>query len=96
VPISESSTLEDVCYEVCTALHNVGTTVVLTGGSAATVYAPESYQSRDADFIITLHGPEASLVLTALGYEIRGCVYYHSLSEYTLEFPVARYRSLMT
>lgn len=85
--ISASSTLEDVCYEVCTALHDAGTTVVLTGGSAATVYAPESYQSRDADFIITLHAIAAGLVLTGLGYESQRGVYSHNLSGYTLEFP---------
>ncbi len=36
---------------------------VLTGGSAATVYAPIAYQSRDADFIITLHGDESGAVM---------------------------------
>jgi hypothetical protein len=87
VPITDRSTLEDVCYEVCTALYNAGTTVVLTGGSAATVYAPESYQSRDADFIITLYGSEAGLVLVELGYEVRGGVYHHRFNKFTLEFP---------
>jgi hypothetical protein len=51
-PVTAGASLEDVCFAVCTALQNAGTIAVLTGGSAATYYAPAAYQSRDADFII--------------------------------------------
>jgi hypothetical protein len=53
--INEDSTLEDVCFEVCTALDGHSITAVLTGGSAATVYAPDVYTSYDADFVLTGH-----------------------------------------
>lgn len=58
--ITEKSSLEDVCFTVCTALAHVGTNAVLAGGSAATYYAPHAYQSRDADFIVTFSSDMAS------------------------------------
>jgi hypothetical protein len=58
--ITETSSLEDVCFAACTALERAGTVAVLTGGSAATYYAPEAYQSGDADFIITFSSDLAS------------------------------------
>ena len=41
--IGLNSSLTDVAFAVCTALHEAGYTVILTGGSAATFYAPEAY-----------------------------------------------------
>jgi hypothetical protein len=87
VAIDAKSSLADVCFEVCTALDLVGFTAVLTGGSAATIYAPAAYQSRDADFIITLHGAGGAEVLARLGYAERGGTYEHAENQYTLEFP---------
>jgi hypothetical protein len=72
---------------VCSALHRTGITAVLTGGSAATFYAPESYQSRDADFIITVRADGGAQVLANLGYMQRGGTYEHRENAYTLEFP---------
>lgn len=54
--ITASSTIVDVAFAVCTALERAKIIAVLTGGSAATYYAPEAYQSRDLDFVITLRG----------------------------------------
>lgn len=46
--ISASSTLTDVAFAVCTALAEKGFVAVLTGGSAATYYAPEAHRvARD-------------------------------------------------
>lgn len=50
--ISKTSTLEDVCFEVTEALDLHGFTAVLTGGSAASMYAPNAYMSQDADFVL--------------------------------------------
>uniref|UniRef100_E6Q0R8 Protein containing DUF1814 n=1 Tax=mine drainage metagenome TaxID=410659 RepID=E6Q0R8_9ZZZZ len=91
MPISSSSSLVDVCFAVCTAMDLIGTTVVLSGGSAATFYAPDAYQSRDADFIVTLRGDrrEGAGVMTALGYtEQQSGIYVHAENQYTVEFPV--------
>ena len=87
--IDESFSLVDVCFAVCTALDNVGTTVVLSGGSAATYYAPQAYQSRDADFVITMRGNAGAnaLVMNNLGYEQLGGTYVHNINRYTVEFP---------
>lgn len=88
-PITEASSLEDVCFAVCTALQNTGTTAVLTGGSAATYYVPEAYQSQDADFVITFGSGSAGAgdAMRGLGYtEIAG-VYSHQKNVFTVEFP---------
>jgi hypothetical protein len=88
--IDETTTLTDICFIVCTALDRSGIVAVLTGGSAATVYAPEAYQSRDADFVLTVRSDAAeqgSNILLHLGYEERGGTYIHAKSVFTVEFP---------
>ncbi len=50
--IDENSTLEDVWFEVAAALDHFSIKGVLTGGSAATMYPPDSYASKDADFVL--------------------------------------------
>jgi hypothetical protein len=85
--ITARSTLTDVCFEVCTALQRVGFTAVLTGGSAAAFYAPDSYQSRDADFIVMTRGEGGPRALADLGYTQHGRTYEHRENPYTLEFP---------
>lgn len=78
-----------MCFEVCSALDTTGTAAVLTGGSAATYYAPERYQSRDADFVITLSADfqAARQALADLGYVETGGIYRHPKNPYTLDFP---------
>lgn len=81
-------TLEDMCFQVCTALDSVGTRAVLTGGSAATVYAPHVYQSFDADFVVTLgNTSDAGKALARIGFRQKGRVYRRRGTKYTLEFP---------
>ena len=87
--LTVASSLVDVCFTVCTALETAGTVVVLTGGSAATFYAPEAYQSRDADFIITMRGnlAKGTLIMNELGFSEKGGIYVHRENPYTVEFP---------
>jgi hypothetical protein len=42
---------EQLAAVVCTALERHGVLVVLSGGGAASIYAPNSYESMDLDFI---------------------------------------------
>jgi len=87
--ITAKSTLIDVCFAVSTALDRVGAVAVLTGGSAATYYVPERYQSRDADFVITMIRDEhaAAAALGELGFVEERGIHVHSKSKYTVEFP---------
>ena len=87
--ITCDTTLREIAFAVCTELDRVGLRVVLTGGSAATVYAAEDYLSRDLDFIIQYgHGKSnPSRILSHLGYTPEGDVYTHQQSPFTLEFP---------
>ena len=73
--IRPSSTLTEVAFSVCTALHRAGYTVVMTGGSAATFYAPRAYVSDDIDFVITLKGTGGEEALKQLGYHRKGDYY---------------------
>ena len=87
--ISADSSLRAVAFIVCTALDRAGLTAVLTGGGAATVYAPSAYQSRDLDFVLQFRGStsEGPRALSLLGYRLSGNVYVHEESELTLDFP---------
>ncbi len=85
--ISEKSTLVDVAFAVSTALLDAGVTAVLTGGSAATFYAPHAYQSDDLDFVVTMQGDGGARALQALGYEETRGFYRHSSSSFPVEFP---------
>jgi hypothetical protein len=74
---------------VCSALDRAGIVAVLTGGSAATVYAPHAHQSRDLDFIIESRAEDsdAGMVLESLGYRRVQDHYEHSENPLLLEFP---------
>jgi hypothetical protein len=67
--ITALSTLTDIAFAVCTALERAGFVAVLTGGSAATFYAPDAYQSKDLDFVITLRGQAGEEALKAIGFD---------------------------
>lgn len=87
--IERESSLREVAFTVCTALHRAGVEAVLTGGSAATVYAPHAYQSNDLDFIVTFRAPTSAAadVLTSLGYREVDGHYEHTTNGLVLEFP---------
>ena len=53
--ITADSGLVEVAFAVCTALARAGVTAVLSGGGAATFYAPEAIQSYDLDFILEVY-----------------------------------------
>jgi hypothetical protein len=86
--IGPTTTLREQAFLVCTALDRFGTTCVLTGGSAATVYAPHDYQSQDMDFVLTLVGRSGNEeALSALGFVRSGSMYVHPANPLTLDFP---------
>ncbi len=67
---------------MCTALDHAGDIAVLSGGGAATVYAPEAYQSHDLDFIFVMWsagGRIKSDALRELGFAGRLGSYTHPL-----------------
>lgn len=89
--IDASSPLVDVAWAVCTALDRNGVTAVLTGGSAATYYAPDAYQSVDLDLVAVRFGAtlgeDIESALTGLGYVRYVDHYEHTSSPYPIEFP---------
>jgi len=88
--LSAGATLTDVAFAVCTALHRAGEHAVLCGGSAATYYAPEAYQSDDLDFVLRFGARRSKVdeALAPLGYvRAAGDLYRHPEIWYTVEFP---------
>jgi len=84
-------TLTDVAFGACTALAHSGETAVLCGGSAATYYVPEQYQSVDIDFVLHTETPRhvVDRALATLGYTRAPEGYYvNAALLYTIEFPV--------
>jgi hypothetical protein len=63
--IDEKSSLEDICFAAAAALEHFALSGVLTGGSAAAVYAPQEYTSVDADFVLD-GSPTGDIVRSAL------------------------------
>jgi hypothetical protein len=88
--IGPSTTLRDLAFIVCNALDDAGTKAILSGGGAATVYAPEAYQSNDLDFIFeywsTVTRPSAQ-PLFDLGFVQQGQSYVHPRTPLIVEFP---------
>jgi hypothetical protein len=89
-PLQVTATLTDVAFAVCTALEEAGEHAVLCGGSAATYYAPEAYESDDLDFVLRFGARRSAVdeALAPLGYvRAPGDLYRHPHIIYTLEFP---------
>lgn len=89
IRIEASDDLRAVAFKVCTALDRAGAKVVLTGGSAATVYEPQVYQSQDVDFIAYMVKSAADFrqAVFDLGFEESGRVFSHPSVPVTLDFP---------
>ncbi len=88
--IDESTTLRELAFIVCTALDHAGSQAVLTGGGAATVYAPETCQSLDIDFVFSFWSAVESVSanpLFELGFERENSLYRHPKNPITVEFP---------
>lgn len=90
--ITATTPLSEVATAVCSALDRAGITAVLTGGSAATYYAPEAYQSSDIDFIAMRFGNTRARTavdnpLGAIGFHVDKDCYRHPESPYPIEFP---------
>jgi len=89
--ISAESTLADVCFAVSAALEAHGMSGVLTGGSAAALYAPQAYMSDDADFILDADDPlaEVAVALEPIGFQRdgRSRIFVHLNSKFTVDFP---------
>lgn len=88
--ITEESTLEDVAFAVFGALEAHGIQGVLTGGSAAVLYAPQKYASHDADFVLDGDEPlhAVASALNPLGFRRDGKsrVFSHPKSRFTVDF----------
>ena len=64
---------------------------ILTGGSAAALYAPQAYMSHDADFILETDDAlsDVAVALRPIGFRRDGKsrIFFHPNSEFTVDFP---------
>lgn len=89
IRIASTDDLRKIAFKVCTHLSNNEVTAVLTGGSAATVYAPEAYQSRDVDLILHFYQTlrDVENLIAEIGWEREGRIYVHPAVPIMLDFP---------
>ncbi len=88
--IGPDATLREIALTVGTALDREGVHAVFCGGSAATFYAPQVYQSEDLDFVLTFgseDGAATRRALESLGYRFENEMFFHQASHFTVEFP---------
>jgi len=89
--ITRESSLADVCFATSEALEAHGITAVLTGGSAAAVYAPHAYTSHDADFVLLDDEPLKDVVgaLLSIGFKRDGKsrIFVNPETSFTIDFP---------
>lgn len=89
--ITRDSTLADICFDVSEALEAQGMPAVLCGGGAAAVYAPQSYISHDADFVLdnddSLESVAQALATIGFKREGRSRIFAHPDTSFTVDFP---------
>lgn len=72
---------------MCARLDAHGVTVVLSGGAAASIYAPNTFASLDLDFINTGLAARVAPAMEALGFEKKQRHWIHPDTQFWVEFP---------
>lgn len=79
---------EALAARVCTTLERHDIQVVLSGGAAASIYAPNPYESMDLDFIQIGLSRKVDAAMKELGFrKEKGRHWTHPDSEFWVEFP---------
>lgn len=60
IVVLPTDTLVACAFKICTLFHRNQKAIVLTGGSAPTVYSNEAYMSSDIDFVLKFWGDSSS------------------------------------
>jgi hypothetical protein len=79
---------EELAALVCATLHRHGIEVVLSGGGAASIYAPNPYESMDLDFVPFGLARKVDAAMTELGCRReRQRHWTHPSTVFWIEFP---------
>lgn len=79
---------EQLAALVCATLDRHGVQVVLSGGGAAAIYAPNPYESMDLDFIAIGLSRRVDAAMRGLGFrKDRGRHWTHPDTPFWVEFP---------
>lgn len=79
--------IEDLAGLICATLDRHGVTVVLSGGSAVSIYSDNVYRSYDLDFIQTGLARKVDAAMEELGFRREGRHWRHPGTPYLVEFP---------
>jgi hypothetical protein len=79
--------LEEVAALVCSTLDRHGVSVVLSGGSVASIYSDAEHVSYDLDFVPTGLARKVDRAMESLGFEREGRHWRHPRTRYWVEFP---------
>ncbi len=87
--LSAQSALADVAVVVGDALRRAGIRAVLTGGACANLYSGGTYQSLDADFVLSgrCTTEDLEVALATVGFKRERDRYVHPRVPFFVEFP---------
>jgi len=88
--LSELS-IQELAALVCDKLKKEGLRATLSGGACAEIYSNAQYVTGDLDFIVNYIWPGndkiIDKVMTNLGFERKGRVFFNDTAKYLVEFP---------
>lgn len=87
-PLQPGLSREQLAALVCSTLERHGVQVVLSGGAAASIYAPNPYESMDLDFVPIGLARRVDAAMRELDFrKERGRHWTHPDTEFWVEFP---------
>jgi hypothetical protein len=85
--ISKKMSLKEFAIFVASKLKEADIDVILTGGAVVSIYTNNKYRSRDLDFLSPTDHQSIKKAMYTLGFESSGKDFYHTDSDFTVEFP---------
>jgi hypothetical protein len=96
--LRKGMTREEVAAVVCDALQRSGIHAVLSGSSAAAVYAPDAPASMDLDFVVVTVARRVSTAMEELGFHRDRRYWRHTATDFWVDFqpgPVAIWQEIV-
>jgi hypothetical protein len=85
--VREDLPVEELAALICSTLERHGVRVVLSGGSAVSIYSENAYLSYDLDFIQIGLSRRVDPAMQELGFRKEGRHWIHPRSRFLVEFP---------
>lgn len=85
--INKKMSLKDFALHIAAKLKEVDIDVILTGGAVVSIYTNNKYESHDLDFLSLSEHKLIKKAMYDLGFQSSGKDFYHSKTDFTVEFP---------